>query len=381
MDLGFITKRLAPVGGTERDLRCLVERLTGFGHQVSIYCSAVDDGPVPGVEVVRVPTIGFGRLARMWSIAERGPRLAYGGGHDLVIGFTRVLRQDVIRCGGGTHKGYLRTLSESGGGVRGRVRSLRAQHRSMLAIERRQFRGGQYRKVLAISDVVRRDIVHNYDVPASDVAVIYDGVDTARFHTGLMESHRSEVREEFGVPGDTSLILFLGHGFRRKGLETLIAAMRLVRDRGSMCMVVGGDPDIERYRRRAAEAGLARRIIFAGKQPDPERFYGCADILALPAIQEGFGNVVLEALASGLPAAVSARAGAAEMLREDMPEGVIADPLDPECVAHVLDVLSSAGSSSRRERARRIAEQHTLDRNAREIEELLLGLVRKKRTA
>lgn len=382
MNLAFIAKRLDLVGGTERGLVQLVNGLAARGHSITVYCSH----PAPHVSAacsrVRVPTLGVGRLAEMWSLAWLGPRLAFRGGHDLVTGFARLLRQDVIRCAGGSHAGYLETLAATDPFMRGAVRRCHPHHRSILAIERRQYQPGRFRKVCAISGVVKADLMRTYGVPENAIRVIYDGVDTERFHPRLREIHRAAVRAAHGIPAEARCLLFVGNGFRRKGLETLLRALAVGPDPALYVLVAGTDPDAGRYRELAGRLGVAGRVVFAGAVADPERFYAAADALVLPAIQEAFGNVVLEALATGLPVVVSACAGAAEILGQGLESGILSNPRDPvELAARIKTLLADSASGELAIQARRLAESHSTGVALARTEAFFQDTIREKTAA
>ncbi len=379
MDLAFIAKRLGCVGGTERDLVQLVNGLAARGHRITVYCSYPDSPVSVACRRVRVPTLGVGRLAQMWSLAGLGPRLAFQGGHDLATGFARLFRQDVIRCGGGSHAGYLDTLAATDPFLRRAFRRIHPLHRSILAIERRQYQPGRFRRVIAISEVVKADLMRVYDVPEARIRVIPDGVDTVRFHPRLREAHRDAIRAVHGIPVDADVLLFVGNGFRRKGLEPMLRAFARVPDRNGYALVVGDDPDRARYRKLAVQLGLGSRVIFAGVQSDMEKYYGAADCLVLPALQEAFGNVVLEALAAGLPAVVSAGAGAAETLKAGLAAGLVKDPLDAvELAGRLQAVLAWARSGEAAGPARRMAETYSMEAHILRMEALFQEVLREK---
>src|SRR5207249_7854955 len=96
---------------------------------------------------------------------------------------------------------------------------------------------------------------------------------------------------------------------------TAIRALAQLTDSRARLLVVGRD-DTAPYRRLAGELGVAGRVAWLGARPDIERWYAAADALALPTRYEPFGNVHLEALASGLPAVTSLVAGGAEIVDE-----------------------------------------------------------------
>ena len=83
---------------------------------------------------------------------------------------------------------------------------------------------------------------------------------------------------------------------------------------------------MERYRAWADRLAPGR-IVFAGRQDEIENYYAAADLIALMSIQEAFGNVVLEALAAGLPVLVNREVGAAELLKGALLDGIV-DRLD-----------------------------------------------------
>lgn len=380
MDIAFVAKGIDGRGGTERDLFQLAAGLAGRGHAVTLYLLRSGSRAPAGCRVVRVPTVGAGSLAGLWSLAWLGPRMAFRGGHDLVTGFSRLLRQDVIRCGGGSHAAFLDTLDSLGSPLQGAFRRLQPLHRSILAIERRQYRPGRYRRVLAISERVKEDLIRTYGVPGQAIRVIPDGVDTARFHPGLRLAHRSAVRAARGIPESAPCALFVGNGFRRKGLDTLLHATARLPDRRWHLLVVGGDSDLPRYRTLAARLGLAGRIVFAGSQAEPDPFYGAADLLVLPAVQEAFGNVVLEALASGLPAVVSRAAGSSALLRDGLEAGVLEDPRSADELARRMrTVFEGAAEGSSGRTARRVAESFSVETNTARVESLFEEVIREKR--
>ncbi len=378
MDIAFIAKRYDTVGGTERDLYHLTELLIRFGHRVTIYCQEVRTTPADGISIRKVPSLP-GRTAKLLGLAWLGPKMSYKGGHDLVIGFTRILNQDIVRCGGGTHKVFLDRIKETEGLLKRSERTLSLYHNSLLAIEKRQLQRGN-RKILAISGVVKKEIMDVYGVPNNTIEVIYDGVDIDTFSTDKKVLHRATTREVFGIPQDSPLVLFLGNGFKRKGLETLLNSMSLIKDKNVYCLAVGGDSSLQSYKELAEKLGIGRQVIFVGAQKEPERFYAAADIFVLPSIQEAFGNAVLEAMACGIPVITTEVAGASELMTDGLERFILRDPKDASCLAEMIsELLDSVLRVSISKQVREIAEGYTLEKNARAIEELCKRVLEEKR--
>ena len=113
--------------------------------------------------------------------------------------------------------------------------------------------------------------------------------------------------------------------------------------------------------------------IFVGPVGDPVADYAAADALVLPSFYDPFGLVVLEAAACGLPVVTSRSTGASELLSDGLDGYVLDDPADDRQWAGCLERLLDAVLRRRMgEAARRLALQHTLDRNC----DVLLAICR-----
>jgi UDP-glucose:(heptosyl)LPS alpha-1,3-glucosyltransferase len=372
LKIALVHKRLDQKGGTERDLYQTAEGLRDLGHEVHLFCSEYGVKPPEHVIAHKVHVVPLGRTFRLWSFAWSVQRNIEKARCDVVIGFGRVPRQDILRCGGGTHRGFLRRMGQEGGLRRRFWQRMSPYHTSLLAIEHGQYEPMGSRLIIAVSEQVKRDILLNYAVPADKIVVLYNGVDNKRFAPSNRREIRDQLRNRWKIPLDAPLVLFVGSGFRRKGLDQLISIWNWSELDQVFLLVLGSDARLGRYRARA-DAVAPGRIIFAGRRDDIENYYRAADLVALPSLQEAFGNVVLEALASGLPVVVSRDAGAAELLRGPLSEGVLDSPIDPETLKKKLLHLLQQGPRCAAE-ARRIAEECSWENHFRKLETLLLDV-------
>jgi len=127
------------------------------------------------------------------------------------------------------------------------------------------------------------------------------GVDTARFEPD--PSARKDVRAQLGIDDEDVVFLFLGRLTRDKGVIVLARAWQRLVDAnvGGRLVLVG--PDEERL------LGLPlfdqEGLVAVGPTLEPERYVKASDVLCLPSGREGFGNVVIEAAAAGVPAIAS----------------------------------------------------------------------------
>ena len=371
MRIGLIHKRLDLKGGTERDLFITAAGLRDLGHEIHLFCTECAVPAPDGVSVHYVPVARFGRTARLWSFAIRAPKVAAAYHCDATIGFDRILKQDLLRSGGGSHRGFLQRLGQEGGWRRRLWQRVSIYHRSVLAIERRQYQIGQYRKILAVSSEVKRDLMTNYQVPEHSIAVLYNGVDQNRFNPNRRDQARAPVRERWNIPADASLVLFVGNGFRRKGLDRLLEVWNSPRLKDTWLLAVGDDARLARYKAWGDRVAQGR-IIFTGRQADVENYYAAADLLALPAVQEAFGNVILEALSSGLPVLVSRGVGAVEVLSGVLADGIIDRPDEPaEMEKKLLALLKRKDDPGLKRAASRAGAEFSWPNHFRRLETVL----------
>jgi len=334
MRVAFMHRQLSD-GGTEADLRRLAAGLAGRGHAVHVFCVRPSEAP-PGVTVRRVRILRGGRLVRLLSFAAAAPRAVSREPWDVVVGFGRTPRQDVVRVGGGTHRSYLARMA--GAGLRSR--RLGPYHRAILWLEARQFTPGAYHRVLTVSALSAREIAQDYAVPSDRLAVVYNGVDGERFDPARRAALGPPVRRELGIPPETPLCAAIGSGFQRKGFDLLLALWRRSPPRDARLVLVGDDERLAAWRR-------------------------------LPSRQEAFGNVVLEACAAGVPVVTSRRAGAAELLDGALASLVVDDPEDLDALGHALETALGPEHDSLASAARRRAEALPWDAHVARVESLL----------
>jgi UDP-glucose:(heptosyl)LPS alpha-1,3-glucosyltransferase len=334
-------------GGSEGRTGHLVDRLVRDGHEVHLVGARIRGNWDARIVRHAIRSVSHPHWLEVLLFCRRAAALVRLAGLDVVHNQIRPFVPGVVTAGGGCHRYYLReVLPRERGRVRGALKGAGPLHWVLLGLERRGFRVETCPFVIANSQLGRAGILKYYPMPPGQVVVAYNGVDATRFSPELRARQRESRRESLGVEPQDLLILFVGSGFARKGLGSLLAAGSTLHARGVRfrLVVVGADPR-EGWIRRARARGIAEHVTFAGHVRDPESFYAAADVFALPTFFDPFANATLEAMAAGLPVVTSRDNGAAEVLRPGV-DGLIVD--HAENISGLVEALTSLQDPARR---------------------------------
>jgi UDP-glucose:(heptosyl)LPS alpha-1,3-glucosyltransferase len=377
MKIAVCRKKYTFHGGAEGFSKGFIDLLAKEGHEVHIYAIQWErDEAKSNIFFHRVPAVTFNSLLRDFTFAFLAKQQLEQEHYDIIQSHDKTLYQDIYRAGDGCHIAWLRQRWRRIGFLGKCSLVLNPYHWLILGLERSIFQGHRYRKIIAISEMVKRNIMDNYPVSSEDIAVIYNPVDLEKFHPSNRGRYRQEIRREYGLNESEFVVLFVGSGFERKGVRYLIEASELL-DKKITVMVVGKGSG-EKFR------GIVRkqRVIFCGPQKQIEQYYAAADAFVFPTIYEPFGNVHLEALAAGLPVITTENSGASELIENNKSGFVVSEPEDTKAIAEGMARLLDQDVRDRMSKeARRVAEKFTFERHAAEIMQLYSDMMKDKQTS
>jgi len=186
--------------------------------------------------------------------------------------------------------------------------------------------------IVALARGVAADLVHHIPDAAPRVTVIHNaGVDD-----GLPERARQPLDPDVG-PVPHPLVLACGRLAPQKGYPDLLDAFASIQpDTGATLWILGDGPDRRALEARVAQLRLAQAVRFLGFRKNPYAFMSRADVFVLSSLYEGFGNVVVEAMASGAPVvATDCPHGPGEIIR-DGESGLLVPVADPARLAAAI---------------------------------------------
>jgi len=333
--IALVRKDFSPKGGGgERYAVDLARTLRDIGHEVHVFANRYQ--PLEGLffHSVAVP-VNFSAL-KNWIFAKN-VRLALSRNEfDIVNGLSQIYPQDIYRLGDGIHKHWLSVRRPT---IFSHLwNKISPRHRVILHIEKKIFFPGNYKRIIAISNLCKQHAINYYGVPPHLIDVIYCGVDFEVFNSSARDKGLV-LRDSLGVGRGDVVVLFVGMNFARKGLRSLLRAVSQLRNKEKYRILIVGKGNIYRYKKLAQDLGLNGVAIFCGLQHNMPAFYGSADVFVLPSYYEPFGNVCLEAMACGLPVIATRETGASELILHGRSGFVMGHPEDTAALANWLEVF------------------------------------------
>jgi len=336
MKIALIRQRYTDFGGAERYVAGLAGHLCRLGHEVHIFAaswraSSPGEGrssSPPGITFHRVPVAGALSFIEVLSFALNSRRLLKKENFDVIHSFERTLYQDIYRAGDGCHREWLTQREKIDPWYKKYLHPLNPLHRTILSIEEKIFTEDRCKMIIANSFRGKDEIIRHYGVPSKRIRVIYNPVDADRFIGPARMEMRDEVRKTLGVADSDRCILFVGSGFKRKGLLYAVRAAAKLRETWQF-IVIGRDRTSV-YEKEASRLGIRPFVHFIGPVTDVEKYYLAADLFLFPTIYEPFSNACLEAMAAGMPVVTSRINGASEIVVEGTNGYIIEDPLNAD---------------------------------------------------
>lgn len=167
-------------------------------------------------------------------------------------------------------------------------------------------------KIVAVSHGIKNDLVDNFNVPANIVDVIYNSVKKVNEFKAVPEFNKSDFN-----------IITVGRLSKAKGQWHQIHMMKdlVVKYPNAKLHILGGGPLLEPLQALTNKLNLSKNIIFHGFKEDVASYIKTADLMLVSSIYEGFGNVLIEAMALGTPVVSTAcKVGPLEIVTEETKE-------------------------------------------------------------
>lgn len=358
-------------GGVERYVFDLSKQLLDRGYEIHIFAHRFSRDRDKRLILHHVPAITCWSPLKHWTFAVNAPKVIKKSGikFDLVHGFTQTLFQDIYQVGGGCHWEYMMHTYPLMQSLFGKIiMCLNPRHSSLLLLEKLIFQGKRYKQIVCVSEQCKKELLHHYKLLAANIEVIYNGVDTNVFTVHNKPRNSGTVRTQYAIAPDEILLLFVGSGFKRKGLKHVINALPFVEGYKKIKLLIVGKGNTGEYQRLARQKGIFDRVIFAGTCRNIQEIYTASDIFIFPSEYDPFGIACLEAMASGLPVIASKSSGISEIITQGKDGFLVNYPIDEKEIASYIHFLLDKNT---REQigwaARRTSEMYSFVNNTEKI--------------
>jgi UDP-glucose:(heptosyl)LPS alpha-1,3-glucosyltransferase len=377
MRIGIVRGDLGAAGGAERYALGLIRQLVARGDEVHVFSAQVPEELVPEVHVhrfqmprklVRPPRYFRQQAFEKWLHRER-----QNCELDLVFTLERIWPSHVFRAGDGVHRAWLEICGREMNTSRRWIMQSQPFHRRVLQSEKQVFDPQHTQVVVCNSQMVANEVARIYRFPAAQLRVVPNGVDENYFQPALPEL-REQLRFDRGVQTGELMLLFVGSGFWRKGVDRALQILSqwkwLGLARPVKLFVVGKD-NLESYRQMARGLGVEELVNFVGSVAPQEvlQWYQCADLFLFPTRYDPFANVCLESSACGVPVVTTTANGFSEHVQNGVNGWILADNATPETWAQQLKAWCEKLAPS--ESVRQAVAHLTLEKHLQHLQRVI----------
>lgn len=373
MKIAVLIKNFVRTGGAERYAVELSVRMAQKGHKVHLFTQRWDPDLVDGFIVHKIVRhIRRPSYINSLLYALEARNLLKKQHFDIIHSHQRTIFHNVIsmhhpcyKLGKRNPAMFLKLLNWF-------RRHFVIRHLTYSWLESGQFLCKNLKHVIAVSQIIKEDILNHYAIDPSVIHVIYPGVAPIEMPMEMADKALKDIRNKHGLTTEDTVIIFVGSEFKRKGLFSAIQALALLLGNTRLPvlphLLVLGSGDPRKYRKQSERLGVSGNVHFVGLSQSVEQYYLASDIFLLPTLSEPFGMAALEAMAMGLPVIVSKKAGIGEILKHRHDALLLEDPVNAHEIKNAILSLSDRSYRLKLGRhAKKTAEHFSWNRMSEEI--------------
>ena len=271
----------------------------------------------------------------------------------------RITCPDVYRAGDGVHKVFLSVEKKS---------KTNLLHPVYLFLEKRCFNNAKY--IIANSRMVAQQIIDTYKINPEKIRVVYNGIEYKKINLQLSFGR---ISKEFSLDEKQSIILYVGSGFKRKGVEEFLQIISRLKTSDIKAFIIGKAKNIKHYQDLSEKLGIENQVVFTGPREDVDDFYTISDVFLFPTHYEPFSNVLLEAMSFENAIFTTRQNGASEILDNEF---VMDNPEDLSVVQKIDKLLLNKEAlrivkKSNRDKSKEFSIEENLSETLKVINEVI----------
>ena len=332
MKIAFCLFKYSPYSGLSLDFLRILEECQKRGHDPYVFVSEWRGERPEGVQfmVLKPPmySLKFSNHAQNEQFHNKLQAELKKQAFDVVVGFNKMPGLDLYYGADSCYVGDKVPQYPA-------IYKLTRRYKGRYSFEQAVFGVKSQTLILSLSEQQKSEYQEHYFTPNKRFHLLPPTLDASFSPITDRVTQKEKLRAELGLPINNLLLMFIGSGFRTKGLAraiTALAGLPIDLQQRSSLIVVGHDDDEKQYRKQADRASVSQQVLFLGGRSRQEipKLLAAGDLMVHPAHNENTGTVLLEAIAAGLPVLATDVCGYAHHIKAAEAGIVLDSPFDQE---------------------------------------------------
>lgn len=334
MKIAFCLFKYSPYSGLSLDFLRILEECQKRGHDPYVFVSEWRGERPEGVQfTVLKPSkfsLKFSNHAQNEQFHNKLQAELKKQAFDVVVGFNKMPGLDLYYGADSCYVGDKVPQYPA-------IYKLTRRYKGRYSFEQAVFGVKSQTLILSLSEQQKSEYQEHYFTPNKRFHLLPPTLDASFSPITDRVTQKEKLRAELGLPINNLLLMFIGSGFRTKGLAraiTALAGLPIDLQQRSSLIVVGHDDDEKQYRKQADRASVSQQVLFLGGRSRQEipKLLAAGDLMVHPAHNENTGTVLLEAIAAGLPVLATDVCGYAHHIKAAEAGIVLDSPFDQEAL-------------------------------------------------
>ena len=334
MKIAFCLFKYSPYSGLSLDFLRILEECQKRGHDPYVFVSEWRGERPEGVQfMVLKPSkfsLKFSNHAQNEQFHNKLQAELKKQTFDVVVGFNKMPGLDLYYGADSCYVGDKVPQYPA-------IYKLTRRYKGRYSFEQAVFGVKSQTLILSLSEQQKSEYQEHYFTPNKRFHLLPPTLDASFSPITDRVTQKEKLRAELGLPINNLLLMFIGSGFRTKGLAraiTALAGLPIDLQQRSSLIVVGHDDDEKQYRKQADRASVSQQVLFLGGRSRQEipKLLAAGDLMVHPAHNENTGTVLLEAIAAGLPVLATDVCGYAHHIKAAEAGIVLDSPFDQEAL-------------------------------------------------
>lgn len=339
----FIKYHLNSFGGLEKYFSRVIDAFLKKGFKITILTTSISQkDSSKNIKIVTFNQLKTLKFLKLKLFDLQCKAWLKKNSYNLVFSFDRTSTFSYTRLGNGLHITYLKRRKIFESHFKSFLNYLNPLHRVILNIEKKGFEQDGLKTIIVNSNMVKEELVNEYDLNISKVKVILNGVEHSELENefSTWEEKKIIFLKKLNLNPKSFHFVFIGNDYKRKGLKFLLKALLKIKNEAETkkldfhLSIIGKDKNTKKYIKFVKKNKMDEQISFYNIRKDIINFLQMADCFVLPTLYDPFANVVLEALAMGVFTITSIYNGAKQIITEE--NGIVLDPIDIDTFSKTL---------------------------------------------